>query len=213
MPTQIDNALIRTQIIKTHDDGDQQKLEAYGRSSERFGGTTSETATPRLQNYGYSSYVPAESQGITSIPNGNPDMAMMTNIEHPKSRWKNLAVEGNIVEYDKWQHRRLKEEKKWTDKVGNAIVLMTEEGDIVHLNPPSILLAGLQVHRDGSTYSEEELAALQAQEAEAEANRQSILAEAQGRHDAFMARIDTMEQRIAQLESQLGILTNNSPVG
>lgn len=203
MPTQIDNCIIRCQLIKTHDDDEQQKLEAYGRYNERYGGTDPALATPRLQEYGYSSYAPEGSQGVTNIPNGNPDMAFITKVMDPKTRWKKLAAEGNIVEYDKWQHRRLKEEKKWTDKVGNACILLTEEGDICHLNPPSTIVRDWQVHRDGSKYSPDELAVLETQEREAELQRESVIAESRARHDEFMLRIEAMERRIYELEVAL----------
>jgi phage gp45-like len=217
MPTQIDNALIRIQLITTHDDGEQQKLEADGRSNERFGGTSSELATPRLQNYGYSSYGPAGSQGITMILNGNPDLAMIATIEHPQYRWKNLEAAGNIVEYDQWQHRRLKEKDKWTDMVGTATVLYQESGGLVHINAPASEVATWQAHRDGSRLSEDELDVLRGQEFEAEAARDRLIAEAEARHaerqrlinekeEAAAARLQAIEDTLFAISERLDAL-------
>lgn len=213
MPTQADNTMRRCQVIKTHDDDDQQKMEAYGFFNERYGGTSPETATPRLQEYGYSSYVPEGSQGLTQTPNGNPDMAFITKVMDPKTRWKKLTTQGVLVEYDKWESRRMKEQTQWTDVVGTAKVLMLRSGGVVHLNPPSSVTKDWAVHRDNSKMSPGEIAELEAMEEKAEANRQQVLAEAQGRHDIFIARIDRMEQRIAQLETEVALLTNHSQAG
>jgi len=204
MPTPTDNMLTRVALTQTYDSEPQQTLTADGRYGESFGGKSgAKLATPRLQEYGYSSYAPNGSLGITQVTDGNPDKAMITKLEHPDFRWKNLAAEGNIAEYDKWQHRRLKEQTQWTDKVGTAEVLYQESGGIVHINPPSSIVATWQVHRDGSRMTPDELAERVAMEEEAESQRQLILTEAQSRHDSFMSRIDEMEQRIARLEDAI----------
>ena len=87
--------------IKTHDDKEQQRLEAWGRHNERYGGTTGKHAVPRVQSYGFTNHAPKGSQGVTLNLGGNPDNAMMIGMEHPKYRPKNLE-EGEFKLYEKW---------------------------------------------------------------------------------------------------------------
>lgn len=138
------------QSIKVYDDKEQQRLEAHGRSGERYGGTGGTYATPRIQDYGMTSHPPEGSQGVT-VSDGNPDKAMIHGMEHPKYRPKNLE-EGEVKVYDRWSHFQYLQEQQWywkvgpcemwfkesgeiKLKVGGAIILMQSDGGVVHLNP------------------------------------------------------------------------------
>jgi phage gp45-like len=101
MPTAADNMNYRGKIAKTYDDKDQQVLELTARHGERMGGNTGAHGVPRVQNYGMTSHLPAESHLHTLVPEGNPDKATVIGGEHAPSRPKNLA-EGEVKFYCKF---------------------------------------------------------------------------------------------------------------
>jgi len=133
MPTQSDNNLTRIQSEKVWDDKPIQRLEALGRHGERLGGTGGEFATPRVQNYGFTNHPPKGSIGVTNTLGGNPTNAMITNMEHPDFRPKNLE-EGEFKLYEKWGGYDHARQDRWIRKVGNATIECIRSGNIVHLN-------------------------------------------------------------------------------
>jgi Bacteriophage Mu Gp45 spike protein len=204
MPTQADNCIIRCAVAQTNDKDDQQTMQIRGRVDEIMG--SMQNGIPRVQNYGYTSFVPAGSIGQTVTPDGNNDKSMCHGLEHAQSRFRNLT-EGQCAEYDKWGHRRLKEQGQWTDKVGSAFVQMKESGGIVHINPPSLVVLAEIPHctRDAGPIIEEELNWMRADEERAEAERTRIKQEAQARfaslENAKEERLLRMEARILELET------------
>ena len=132
MATQMDNMIVRVQSIKTHDDKEQQQLEAWGRQGERLGGNTGKNAVPRVQDYGYTNHAPNGSQGVTLNLGGNPDNAMLIGMEHPKFRPKNLE-EGEFKLYEKWGGYDHAQQPVWIRKVGGATIECFRDGK-VHLN-------------------------------------------------------------------------------
>lgn len=138
MPTPTDNQIIRTKLEKTHDDGTQQKVEATGRYGERFGGTSAQNATPKIQHYGFTYHAPVGSHGYTLIPEGNPDSGAILNYEHTQYRPKNLA-EAEWKLYDKWGHFLYAQEHQWYFKVGTSEIWLKDDGTI-HLKGTKIIL-------------------------------------------------------------------------
>lgn len=146
-PTPTDNTHVRTKLTKTFDDGVQQKVQADGRSGEKFGGASGQNGTPVHQDYGRSVHRPAGTVMLTSVPDGNPDKAMTMGGEHPDHRPKNLA-EGEWKDYDKWGHFLHAKEDRWQIKVGSCTIDIMHDGT-VNITANTINLIG-DVHL-GST--------------------------------------------------------------
>lgn len=141
MPTQADNTIIRAKVVKVHDGGEQQTIEAEGRHKERFGGSSGQGAIPHAQRYGHSENPPEGSIGHTVIPDGNPDKAMITSMEHPEHRPKDLQPgEGKF--YDMWGHYLHKKEHEWHFKIGPVEVWLKDSGE-VYIKADTIILDGL----------------------------------------------------------------------
>jgi phage gp45-like len=132
MATQMDNTIHRNQLAKTHDDKEQQRVEADGRAGERYGGTSGKFAVPRVQSYGFTNHAPVGSQGVNINLGGNNDAAMVIGMEHPKYRPKDLK-EGEFKLYEMWGGFDHGTENVWKRKVGKATIECFRDGK-VHIN-------------------------------------------------------------------------------
>lgn len=122
-----DNGAFRIKLSKTDDGGKQQTLQTTGRHKETIGGA--KHGAPRLQNYGFSAHAPSGSMGWSAHPNGSPELAVITGIEHPDHRPTGLA-EGEWKMYTRWgdpKHNLHAQEKKWTLTIGDQKITVDEE--------------------------------------------------------------------------------------
>jgi hypothetical protein len=220
-------------LTKTIDTDKQQKIQATGRNKENFGGQSGKHGAPRVQQYGYTSIAPANtSHGVTLTPDGNPDKAMVFGLEDGHKRPKNLQ-EKELKEYDFWSHYRFKQEDKWTDKVGTAMVLYQESGGIVHLNPPSSVLfeegfiledgvlakkcrpelSDPEVYGHRHHLTAEEVRFIRQSEADAEAKRRLIThqqTEDRLVENHYAERLLELEQKVAALQARLDAINSEA---
>lgn len=93
-----DNMLVRFKLTRVMDDLSYQRVQGAGRKNEVWG--KGEYGPMRVQNYGFTANAPIGSVGLAQPMLGNPDEGMITNLEHPDYRPRNLA-EGDVMFYSK----------------------------------------------------------------------------------------------------------------
>lgn len=86
--------LRRVRLIKTDDSGTQQKMDLFGLKSEKL------EEIVRVQNFGFHSNPPVDSEGVLMSLAGRSDRAMVIGVEDKNSRPKNRPV-GSTAIYDK----------------------------------------------------------------------------------------------------------------
>lgn len=106
------NTTHRALLKKVNDDGDQQLVDYTGVHGEEH------TEVLRLQNYGYTSVPPADSEGVIHGL-ASRDMPVVIGMEHPPSKPKGLKP-GQTMVYDQ------KGTKVFLDNEGNLTVEANE---------------------------------------------------------------------------------------
>lgn len=91
-----DNTVIRGELVETDDSGAQQTLKVLGRDAEQLG---EKQKVIHIQGFGLTAHAPKGSLGAVIVIGGNPDQAMVLDLEHPDKRPKNLA-EGEAKVYN-----------------------------------------------------------------------------------------------------------------
>lgn len=131
-----ENQLVRYRLEEVDDSGDQQRISAWGRIREMFGGK--KTHVVRQQSYGFSSHPPKGSVGTALVQGGNRDQAFLFGPEHPDYRPKGLA-EGESQIYNYHDNKRVyaKNDKLLVRTESHPIIIRAGAGGIVHINPDS----------------------------------------------------------------------------
>jgi phage gp45-like len=137
--------LVRTQLLETRDDLEQQQMIVQGLAGEQLGG---DRMVARVQNFGFASSPPIGSHGFAMQMNGARGMATLLGMEHADHRQRNLNY-GETAIYD--AH-------------GNVISLVQKKirivsADSIELVAPEIALNGNCTI--GGTFGEGKPAALQ----------------------------------------------------
>lgn len=79
-------ALLRGELVETHDDGEFQRVTATGLAGQRF------SKVGRNLPFGFTGHAPPGSIGQFLQIGGRPDMTWALGFEHPGHRQKNLGV-------------------------------------------------------------------------------------------------------------------------
>lgn len=110
----------RVEVVEVDDSGEIQTITVQGLDGEFF------ELPLRNQPHGLSGVPPVGSVGILTMVNGRPDMAQLSNLEHPDLRPKNYKP-GETVGYGPTE--------QLVEMVENGDVYIKSPSGIVHINP------------------------------------------------------------------------------